>query len=111
MVSFVCICMFIYLYTYIHMCTSQNRFMKKNPSGMLPVCEVDGQMVSDSIRIMQVLDGLDDSVPMLPVCLCAQSTRFVCVCVAPVVCVCVCVCVLAHRICLALYQVRIYLYM
>jgi len=41
-------------------------FMKKNPSGMLPVCEVDGQMISDSIRIMQVLDGLDDAVPMLP---------------------------------------------
>jgi hypothetical protein len=28
--------------------------MKKNPSGMLPVVEIDGQMMSDSIRIMQV---------------------------------------------------------
>jgi len=106
--------MFIYVCTYVHMCISTNRFMKKNPSGMLPVCEVDGQMVSDSIRIMQVLDGLDDTVPMLPVCLRARNTRFVFVHVALVVCVrvcaCVCVCVLAHRIRLALYQVRIYLY-
>jgi len=41
-------------------------FLKKNPSGMLPVVEIDGQMMSDSIRIMQVLDGLDDTVPMVP---------------------------------------------
>lgn len=41
-------------------------FLKKNPSGMLPVVEIDGQMMSDSIRIMQVLDSLDDTVPMLP---------------------------------------------
>ena len=41
-------------------------FMKKNPSGMLPVVEIDGQMFSDSIRIMQLIDGLDDTVPMLP---------------------------------------------
>jgi glutathione S-transferase len=32
----------------------KNRFMQKNPSGMLPVVEIDGQMMSDSIRIMQV---------------------------------------------------------
>jgi hypothetical protein len=32
----------------------KKRFMKKNPSGMLPVVEIDGQMMSDSIRIMQV---------------------------------------------------------
>ena len=41
-------------------------FLKKNPSGMLPVVEIDGQMHSDSIRIMQLLDQLDDTVPMLP---------------------------------------------
>jgi len=41
-------------------------FMQKNPSGMLPVVEIDGQMMSDSIRIMQALDSLDDTIPMVP---------------------------------------------
>jgi glutaredoxin len=41
-------------------------FLEKMPSGMLPVVEIDGTMVTESIRIMQVLDQLDDTIPMLP---------------------------------------------
>ena len=41
-------------------------FLEKMPSGMLPVVEIDGKMVTESIRIMQVLDQLDDTIPMLP---------------------------------------------
>uniref|UniRef100_A0A7S4KL82 GST N-terminal domain-containing protein n=1 Tax=Guillardia theta TaxID=55529 RepID=A0A7S4KL82_GUITH len=41
-------------------------FLAKNPRGLLPVVEVDGKMISESVYIMQVLDSLSESNPMLP---------------------------------------------
>mmetsp|Transcript_58562 Transcript_58562/g.134046 ORF Transcript_58562/g.134046 Transcript_58562/m.134046 type:complete len:543 (-) Transcript_58562:165-1793(-) len=42
-------------------------FMKKMPRGLLPVVEIDGKMVSESIVIMQMIDQLAPSLnPMLP---------------------------------------------
>jgi len=41
-------------------------FLKKVPSGLLPVIEIDGQMMTESLKIMQVLDATFPSKPMLP---------------------------------------------
>uniref|UniRef100_A0A6T7NAB0 GST N-terminal domain-containing protein n=1 Tax=Hanusia phi TaxID=3032 RepID=A0A6T7NAB0_9CRYP len=41
-------------------------FLAKNPRGLLPVVEIDGKMISESVYIMQVLDSLTEKKPMLP---------------------------------------------
>jgi glutaredoxin len=42
-------------------------FLAKMPRGLLPVVEIDGKMVSESVVIMQLIDQLDpDLNPMLP---------------------------------------------
>ncbi|PSC72974.1 glutathione S-transferase [Micractinium conductrix] len=41
-------------------------FMQKVPSGLLPVLEVDGRIITESAVIQQVLEALDPETPMLP---------------------------------------------
>lgn len=42
-------------------------FMQKVPRGLLPVVEIDGKIVTESVVIMQMIDGLyPDQNPMLP---------------------------------------------
>jgi len=42
-------------------------FMKKVPRGLLPVVEIDGKIVTESVVIMQMIDGLyPEQNPMLP---------------------------------------------
>tara|TARA_B100001142_G_scaffold329924_1_gene395145 strand:- start:2262 stop:3590 length:1329 start_codon:yes stop_codon:yes gene_type:complete len=41
-------------------------FLKKVPSGLLPVIELDGEMMTESLVIMQVLEREFPDIPMLP---------------------------------------------
>lgn len=41
-------------------------FLKKVPSGLLPVLELDGKMITESLVIMQVLEQNFPDIPMIP---------------------------------------------
>ena len=41
-------------------------FLKKVPSGLLPVLELDGKMITESLVIMQILEQTFPEIPMIP---------------------------------------------